>query len=157
MDTEEGENITGLGILPREWGFEQILGTLTRWSNSEKMNLLSWFENQRDLPDGYKKPRLCSWRACVHEQSKGSRLKTPQGSSQFPVTTPVVCIPACSISLLQPLLFQYSSPLGKRLLLQEESAHIEQSQLWPNPASKQGEGKQKLKDLINTKPIWQEV
>ena len=41
-------------------GLGHVLGTLTLGSNTRKMSPLSWFENQWDLLEGYKQPRLSS-------------------------------------------------------------------------------------------------
>ena len=65
-----------------------ILGVLVPGSDSRKINSLTWFEKQWDWQQGYRKPRLCLWRAHTHiclllKQSKGSKLKLSKTMSGF--------------------------------------------------------------------------
>ena len=43
-----------------ERGLSHILDTAAPGSDTRKTSPLSWFENQWGLPEGCKKPRLCS-------------------------------------------------------------------------------------------------
>ena len=62
-------------------GWNYILNTAGLKSDTRKRSRLSWLENQWGLPEGFKNPRLCSWKhthslAYSQLQHKHSRLKT---------------------------------------------------------------------------------
>ena len=47
-------------------GSKPRIGGPALGSNTRKMSPLNWFKNQWDLQEGYRKPRLHSWRVCTH-------------------------------------------------------------------------------------------
>ena len=100
------------GLRDPPWGVRgstYILGTPALRPNIRKTSPLSWFENQQDLLEGCKKPRLHS---CLLTQKTRWRkqIETTQGSGQFPMAIPAHA-PACTRNLLWPLFVWCSFPL----------------------------------------------
>lgn len=99
------------------------------WHQEDKP--LSWFENQRDLREGCKKPRICSQRACI--------VLLPPGNTGAYIENCLPFWPVCRTTWTWPpaLLGSCSNiscfPAKLEAAIARKTVHIWKEWNWPRP------------------------